>query len=746
MEKTMPCGVRIVEEAVEVDVVPLEQRLSRAVKVIRRLEGLCLWHELRCGVHLRRRAGSYEALDLVLFLAACFSSGSGDDFKDFAKETASNGRELAALIGRDRWMGQSAVSRALSAVCDECLEELAAVMRGLWPQALALHSLSALGHRDAFDRPWQVFHYDGSVVPVRQRQLPQGDDMPAPRRSSATIAARGYPGRKRAEAVVQRTLTQEAHSTWWIAASVEPGNGDAHAMATVGAGEAAAYTAEESPRARAVFVADGGGGGWAPLRAAIEAGLYGLVRCSNYHWLDDRDVRKRVYEPGWFAVPDSRSGPSRSAKELGIWRDTSGHLFRVIVSRFAAAEAKTERGGAGREIDGWHYELYLFDAPADAWPAHETVRLYYDRCGQENRFAMLNRRYHLDRIFSFHKQGQALATLVGLMVWNVEVLLGAEALGSWDENHPDLEPTPRNDIPVPPPAPGVDSPDGAAADATASSEGHSCEPEAMANGSIAAEATPSAAEPDATANGTTDGAGPIESTSEPGSSTHTTLVQAISRKMQDWLTTHPGWAVDETTLVCPGGTPMTSSLIDSTDTSVVIRFRSPARACRGCSLRGRCTSSANAPNFRKEIQLRAEALRVNAEDLAELRFYRRSATPTSSISPNLDGTLQSAVSAIDRGPYACRMSRLSVGELLRLYDKSSSRSLYAIEVQRPAGARSPLPPAITPTPARRQRRRKTFAERLAWNDLPPGSTVRLLTVRIRRSVAETTEVHVKEAA
>ncbi len=742
----MPCGVRFVEEAVDVEVVPLAQKLCQAASVIRRLQGLGLWSGLRCDVHLRRRAGSYEALDLVLFLVACFASGSGENFKDFAEETASTGRGLAALIGRDRWMGQSALSRALLAVCDESLQELVAVLRGLWPQALALHKLSALGYRDAFDRPWQVFHYDGSVVPVRQRQLPQGDDLPAPRRSSEAIAARGYPGRKRAEAVVQRTLTQDAHSTWWVACSVEPGNGEAQAMATVGAGEAAAFTVEESQRARAIFVADGGGGGWAPLRAAIEAGLHGLARCSNYGWLDRSEVRKRLYEPGWFAVPDSRSGPSRSAKELGLWRDSSGHLFRVIVSRFAAAEAKTERGGAGREIDGWHYELYLFDAPADAWPAHEAVRLYYDRCGQENRFAMLNRRYHLDRLFSFHKQGQALATLVGLMVWNVEVLLGAEVLGSWDENHPDLEPTPCNDIPVPPPAPAIDCPDAAAPDATASSEEHRCEPAVSAKGSSTIEAETAAPEPEATANEITDGVGINELASEPKEpSTHVTIAQAISHRLQEWLADHPGWAVEDSTLVCPGGTPMASSLRDSTETSVLIRFRSPASACRGCSLRGGCTSSVHAPNYRKEIQLRADAPRVTAEELAALRFYRRNATPTPQTVPNLTETLQPAVGSIERGPYACRLSRLCVGELLRLYDESSSRSQYAIDVRRPAGTRAPLPPAIAPTAARRQRRRKTIAERLAWNDLPSGSTVRFLTVRLKRPLAAPSEVSVQEA-
>lgn len=745
----MPGRLQVVEETVEVEVVPLERRLVRAVKVIRRAEELGIWDRLRSSVHLRRRASSYEAVDVTLFLVACFASGYGDNLKGFAKETASSGRGLAALAGRDRWMIQSGVSRALSAVCDECLKELIEVTRGMWPQALALQNLQALGHRDAFDRPWQVFHYDGSVVPVRQRQLPKGNGLPAPRRSSEAIAARGYPGRKRAEAVVQRTLTQDAHSTWWVACSVEPGNGDAQAMAVVGAGEAAAFAVDTPQRPPAVLVADGGGGGWAPLRAAIEMGLYGLVRCSNYDWLDADDVRQRLYDPGWFAVPDSRSGPSRSAKELGIWRDTSGHTFRVIVSRFAAAEAKTERGGAGRQIDGWHYELFLFDAPADAWPAHEAVSLYYDRCGQENRFAMLNRRYHLGRIFNFHQQGQAFATLVALMAWNVEVLLGAEALGGWDEDHPDLAPTPRSDVPVPPPAPGIDPADAIVAVATASSEEHRCEPEATANAAINVEAPPSACEHEEIVNEAGDGIEPDEPASESlRPSTDTTIEQAISRKMGDWVANHPGWTTHGPTLECPAGTLMTSSLIGSTGTSVTIRFRAPARACRGCPLLGSCTTSANAPRFRKDFHLRAKATRVTEDDLAGLAFYRRNtlsptACPTALTKPQ--PTLP-AVTSTQPGPYACRMSRLCVGELLRLHDESCHGTLYAIDVQVPIGAHLPLPPAIASTPAQRQRRRKTYAERIAWNDLPAGSTVRLLTVRPKHHIVDTSDVRAAEAA
>ena len=418
---------------------------------------------------------------------------------------------------------------------------------------------------------------------------------------------------------------------------------------------------------------------------------------------------------------------------MGIWQDTSGHLFRIVVSRFAAAEAITNRGGSGHEIQGWHYELFLTDVPADAWPAQEVVRLYYDRCGQENRFAMLNHRYNLGRIFSFHKPGQALATLVALLVWNVEVLLGAEALEPWDEEHPDLRPKPRNDIPVPPPEPGVEKTD--AEDTAPSSEEQFSEPGATTI--VATEADSSTASD-------------LELTTEPSVPSNIEAIeQALSLKRQDWITKHPGWTEHSSTLVCPAGTLLTSSLLDSNDTSISIRFRAPASACCGCSLRGDCASSVKTLGFRKEIQLRAKVVRVTDEDLAALTFYRRVvsiAPPRIAATTNGAEALQCAVRFFHPGPYACRMARLCIGELLCLHDESSLHSKYAIKVQIPKETPAPLPPAIAPTPAQRQRRRKTFAERIAWNDLPSGSTVRLLIIRLELPLDDSHNASVGKAA
>jgi hypothetical protein len=57
-------------------------------------------------------------------------------------------------------------------------------------------------------------------------------------------------------------------------------------------------------------------------------------------------------------------------------------------------------------LDGWQYELFMVDLPADALPAPGAVSLFFGRAGQENRFVQEDREVGLDRIFSYHLPGQ----------------------------------------------------------------------------------------------------------------------------------------------------------------------------------------------------------------------------------------------------------------------------------------------------------------------------------------------------
>jgi hypothetical protein len=152
--------------------------------------------------------------------------------------------------------------------------------------------------------------------------------------------------------------------------------------------------------------------------ACRDHGVPYLTRLNRLDLLDQPDVARALRGGRWHMVPDSRSGPRRSALDLGIvtvppgadTRRADGTPYepvatRVVVSRYPRAE-KAEHG---RVLDGWQYELFAVDVSADALPAAEVVAAYFGRGGQENRFAQEDREAGLDRIFSYHLPGQELA-------------------------------------------------------------------------------------------------------------------------------------------------------------------------------------------------------------------------------------------------------------------------------------------------------------------------------------------------
>jgi hypothetical protein len=73
--------------------------------------------------------------------------------------------------------------------------------------------------------------------------------------------------------------------------------------------------------------------------------------------------------------------------------------------------------------------LFGTSVDAVAWPAPELVWLYFSRAVLENRFAQIKAELGIDRLFCCKLGGQWLATLVGLLLWNLRTILGAEHEG-----------------------------------------------------------------------------------------------------------------------------------------------------------------------------------------------------------------------------------------------------------------------------------------------------------------------------
>jgi hypothetical protein len=386
-----------------------------------------------------RREGGYAGFDVVLFFVYYFASQLLKGVRTYWEDDArSFGVQLAAVGGRKRLATPASLSRALSAVEFEDTRAL-----GPWLLRVASGIEAVMRHPaaliwDALGLPWHVFDYDPTVHALRQRALPAGDDLPKPIRRCVELAP-GYSGRKRGDIQLHRATLQHTGSSVWLDLQAAPGNGDAraelgHALDVV----VETVDALDAPRERALVRADGAFGHVPGITAARERGLPFLSRLTRPNLLDQLEVRQRLVEATWFYVPDSRSGPRRSAMDIGLVtlipgketvRDDGSPYepveVRVVVSRYPCDEASTR--GRGRVIDGWRYELYVADGlAADAWPAHEVVAQYYGRTGEENRFHQEDRELDLDRIFSYHLPGQELVTLVGLFVWNLRVALGFE--------------------------------------------------------------------------------------------------------------------------------------------------------------------------------------------------------------------------------------------------------------------------------------------------------------------------------
>lgn len=386
-----------------------------------------------------RREGGYAGFDVVLFFVYYFASQLSKGVRTYWEDDArSFGGQLAAVGGRKRLASPAALSRALSAVKFEdtrtlgpwLLREVAGI------EGVMQHSAAMTW--DALSQPWHVFDFDPTVHTLRQRALPVGDELPKAIRRCVELAP-GYSGRKRGDTQLHRSTLQHTGSSAWLDLQAAPGNGDAraelgHALDVV----AETVDALGAPRERALVRADGAFGHVPGITAARERGLPFLSRLTRPNLLDQPEVRQRLAEATWLYVPDSRSGPRRSAMDIGMVTLTAGQdtvrgdgspyepaEVRVVVSRYPCDESSTR--GRGRVIDGWRYELYIADGlAADAWPAHEVVAQYYGRTSEENRFHQEDRELGLDRIFSYHLPGQELVTLVGLFVWNLRVALGFE--------------------------------------------------------------------------------------------------------------------------------------------------------------------------------------------------------------------------------------------------------------------------------------------------------------------------------
>jgi len=384
-----------------------------------------------------RRQGGFCGLDVWVFLLLFFTSGIGRGVKSFWEDVARpHAKRLAALAGRRRLPSPASLTRALGAVEPDLLRASSSELLMGVAQVDDLLRHPAVQTYDAQGQRWHLYDLDPTVKTLRHRALPVDEDLPEPRRRSADTGARGHSGRKRGDIQFRRTTVQHAGSGVWVHGHLSPGNGEGM-LDFERALDSIVETSERlgHPLGRTLTRMDGEYGHVPWYTACRERGLPFITRLNRAKLYEDPEVLARLRSAIWYEVPDSRSGPRRSAADLGILtvhpgqatRRLDGRKYesidvRVVVSRFP----KAGKANHGQIVDGWQVELFAVDVPEAAWPAPEAITAYFGRNGEENRFAQEDRELGLDRIISYHLPGQELATLVGLALWNLQLVRGFE--------------------------------------------------------------------------------------------------------------------------------------------------------------------------------------------------------------------------------------------------------------------------------------------------------------------------------
>jgi hypothetical protein len=365
--------------------------------------------------------GGYPLAAAITFLFLLFASGQTQTgIKAFRAQIQDPG--VAAACGFCSLPGTSAISGILRAIDPAALSAIGPELLIEKSGALDILAHPASLHHDSTGRPSHVFGLDATREVFRHAAL-VGEATPGRRRTEG-FAAPGYTGHKRGETVVSRYVL--AHSSGlWMSATIGPGNASRQegVQAAIGAIERVRQNSDPDKNIGMIVRADGEFGKAVDIAAFHAKGIGMVSRWGQYQMLKGEQVRRQMAEGRWFVVPDGKTGPTRSALDLG-YRDlpvddkAEGETVRArfTVSRYRTDAATTTHGHLE---DGYLFELFVsVGLDREAWPAPELVQLFLGRAVIENNFAQEDREMALGRTFCYRRGGQLLATLLGLFVMN----------------------------------------------------------------------------------------------------------------------------------------------------------------------------------------------------------------------------------------------------------------------------------------------------------------------------------------
>jgi hypothetical protein len=361
--------------------------------------------------------------------------------------------------------------------------------------------------------------------------------------------------------------------------------------------------------------------------------------------------------------------------------------------------------------------LYATDLPAEAWPAAETVELYYGRGGQENRFAQEDRELELDRIFSYNLPGQELATVIALCLWNWRTMVG------FAENPPPSKHPTRAARHAVVAEPLLDVVDRVATQNTADAPGLA----KLDSPASVEEPTPTSPADDGT-----------PSTSEPPmSALEPSLPMLLNQLPWDEITAglEPNWERAETpgALRCPAGAllPVRAITAPRHGRGPRVEFLAALSSCRSCSPQFRCIDAAATGSAKKVTRAidpaLADALRPLLANKAAKHARRDSdrarhlPSPTASSTNAAPSPLFARNDHHPAGPFATLPPLLLPAQLRRLAKDALGTLQIRVEIVTPPC--EPRHPALARSAAERQHRRLTWEQRLARNALDSDARV-----------------------
>lgn len=309
-----------------------------------------------------------------------------------------------------------------------------------------------------------MFDYDHQRITVGQRRLPAGPAYPPPVR-----LATGSPedGRERRVRHYDLGVIRQSGAGLWLGGLITRSCGVMSTDLVEVIPVVRRYCAQNgfAPE-RTLLRLDNAGGNQPCLWACHQAQLPVLVRTTWYDLLAHPAIHRQLATGAWESVVSSDCGMQREAKVGGtVWLGHGAPYLdlglipaearataipmQLLVSRYRGAKLR----GPGQAIGEYVYELYGTTIPAGCLSAGDAVAWYFNRAECENGIHQLNRRLQSQHLYSENLAGQELVLGIGMLAWNLRVILGWEAAGSPQLTiTPQLRagaPTPASPSPVP---------------------------------------------------------------------------------------------------------------------------------------------------------------------------------------------------------------------------------------------------------------------------------------------------------